>query len=68
MVFSLLVLLIIPFINTSLIKDTSFRPLFKFFYFIAIADFIILSWVGQSPVLDCYIFVGQIATFYYPNF
>ena len=65
MLFSLLVLFVIPFINTSLVKDTSFRPLFKFFYFAAIADFIILSWIGQSPVRDAYIFVGQVATAYY---
>jgi quinol-cytochrome oxidoreductase complex cytochrome b subunit len=68
MLFSLLILYIIPFLNTSLVKDTSFRPLFKFCYFVAIADFIILGWVGQSPVKDSYIFVGQVATFYYFTF
>ena len=65
MIFSLLVLFIIPFLNTSLIKDTSFRPIFKFFYFLVVADFGILGWVGQCPVKDSYIFIGQIATGYY---
>ena len=65
MVFSLPVLFIIPFLNTLLIKDTSFRPIFKFFYFLVVADFGILSWIGQCPVKDSYIFIGQIATSYY---
>ena len=65
MLLSLLVLFILPFINTSLVKDTSSRMLFKVFYFAAIADFLVLGWLGQSPVKDCYILVGQVATVYY---
>ena len=62
---ALLVLLLIPFSNTSEIRSTRFRPLFKFFYWILVADFLILGWVGQKPVTDIYIFVGQIATLFY---
>jgi ubiquinol-cytochrome c reductase cytochrome b subunit len=29
------------------------------------ADFILLTWVGQKPVKDTFILVGQIATIYY---
>lgn len=65
MLFSLLVLFILPFINTSLVKDSSSRLVFKIFYFIALADFLLLGWLGQSPVKDGYIFAGQIATVYY---
>ena len=65
MLFSLLVLFVLPFINTSLIKDSSSRLVFKIFYFAAIADFLVLGWLGQSPVKDGYIFAGQIATVYY---
>jgi quinol-cytochrome oxidoreductase complex cytochrome b subunit len=62
---SLLILLLIPFTNTSEIRSTSFRPIFKFFYWILVADFLILGWVGQKPVTDEYILTGQIATVYY---
>jgi ubiquinol-cytochrome c reductase cytochrome b subunit len=65
MAFSLLVLFIIPFLNTSLVKDSSSRMFFKICYFAAIADFLVLGWLGQSPVKDGYIFVGQVATVYY---
>jgi len=62
---SLLVLFVIPFINTSEIRSTTFRPLFKICFWAFIADFVILTWVGQKPVRDTYIFVGQVATAYY---
>jgi len=62
---SLIVLFLIPFINTSEIRSTTFRPLFKIFYWLIVADFLILGWVGQKPVKDTYIFIGQIATIFY---
>lgn len=62
---SLIVLFFIPFINTSEIRSTTFRPIFKIFYWLIVADFIILGWVGQKPVKDTYIFVGQVATVFY---
>lgn len=62
---SILILLLIPFINTSEVRSTTFRPLFKIFFWLFIADFVILTWVGQKPVKDTYILVGQIATVYY---
>jgi ubiquinol-cytochrome c reductase cytochrome b subunit len=65
MAFSLLVLFLLPFLNTSLVKDSSSRMFFRICYFAAIADFLVLGWLGQSPVEDWYILVGQIATVYY---
>jgi ubiquinol-cytochrome c reductase cytochrome b subunit len=62
---SLLILFLIPFTNTSPVRSTTFRPLFKIFYWLTVADFIILGWVGQKPVKDGYVLIGQIATLYY---
>ena len=62
---SLIVLFLIPYINTSEIRSTTFRPLFKICYWLLVSDFLILGWVGQKPVKDTYVFVGQVATFYY---
>ena len=43
---SLVVLFFIPFINTSNIRSSTFRPIFKIFYWLLVADFIIfrLGW------------------------
>lgn len=65
MVGSILVLLVIPFINTSEARNTTYRPLFKICFWAFLIDFVILTWVGQKPVRDNFIFVGQVATFYY---
>ena len=62
---ALIILMFIPFINTSDIKSTSFRPIFKIFYWLIVSDFIILGWVGQKPVKDIYVTIGQIATLFY---
>ena len=62
---SLLILFTIPFTNMSEIRSSDFRPLFKIFYYIFVADFIILCWVGQKPVRDVYVFTGKMATIYY---
>ena len=62
---SILVLFLIPFTNTSYVRNTTYRPIFKIFFWIFIADFIILTWIGQKPVRDTFILVGQIATVYY---
>ena len=65
MVGSIAVLFLIPFINSSDIRNTTYRPIFKFCFWFFIADFIILTWVGQKPVKDTFIWVGQVATVYY---
>jgi ubiquinol-cytochrome c reductase cytochrome b subunit len=65
MVGAILVLLIIPFTSTSELRNTTYRPVFKICFWLFIVDFIILMWVGQKPVRDNFIFLGQLATFYY---
>lgn len=62
---SILILLLIPYINTSDVRNTTYRPIFKLCFWLFVADFIILTWVGQKPVKDYFILTGQIATVYY---
>ena len=65
MIGALLILLLIPFTNTSEIRSTTFRPIFKIFYWLLVADFLILGWIGQKPVKDIFVIVGQVATIFY---
>lgn len=65
MIGAILILLIIPFTNTSEIRNTSFRPFFKVCFWLFLIDFAVLMWVGQKPVEASYILLGQIATVYY---
>jgi len=62
---SLLVLLIIPFTNSSEIRSTLFRPIFKILYWLLVVSFLILGWIGQMPVDYPYTEIGVIAMIYY---
>nr|YP_010233599.1 cytochrome b [Pleurosigma inscriptura]QSZ78216.1 cytochrome b [Pleurosigma inscriptura] len=62
---SIIVLFLLPFIYSSEIRNTTYRPIFKFFYWLFVTDFIMLMWLGQKPVKDTYVIAGQIATVYY---
>jgi len=65
MIGSILILLALPLLNTSEIRSTKYRPLFGFFYWFLVLDFLILGWIGQKPVETPYIEVGTIATAFY---
>lgn len=65
---ALLVLFLLPFINTSEIRSSRFRPFYKKFFWLFVADCLILGWIGGKPVEYPYIIIGQIATFCYFSF
>jgi ubiquinol-cytochrome c reductase cytochrome b subunit len=65
MVAAILVLLLLPVINTSEIRSSKFRPIYGVAYWFLVADFLILGWIGQKPVETPYIEVGQVATVFY---
>nr|YP_010394633.1 apocytochrome b [Plasmopara halstedii]DAZ89070.1 TPA_asm: apocytochrome b [Plasmopara halstedii] len=62
---SLIILLTIPFTNSSEIRSTAFRPIFKVCYWLLILSFILLGWVGQCPVEYPYTEIGIISMIYY---
>jgi len=62
---ALVVLLVIPFTNLALTRSASFRPIYKIGFWLWIADFLILGWIGQIPVEDPYVIIGQVATAFY---
>jgi ubiquinol-cytochrome c reductase cytochrome b subunit len=65
MVGAILVWLLLPVINTSEIRSTKFRPLYGFFYWFLVSDFLILGWIGQKPVETPFIEIGQVGTVFY---
>ena len=65
MVSAILVLLLLPFINTSEIRSSKFRPIFSLAYWFLVSDFLLLGWIGQKPVETPYIEIGMVGTFFY---
>jgi len=62
---SILVLLVLPFINTSQIRSSIFRPLYKKFFWLFILDWLVLGWIGGQNPETPYLEIGQVATAFY---
>jgi len=65
MVSAILILLLLPIINTSEIRSSKFRPVFSVAYWFLVSDFLLLGWIGQKPVESPYIEIGMAATAFY---
>lgn len=65
MLLSILILAILPWIHSTEIRSSRFRPLYRFFYWTIVFCCLILGWIGGVPVEEPYIVVGQIASLYY---
>ena len=62
---SILIMLTIPFTYTGYIRNTTYRPLFKIFYWLLVTSFLSLMWLGQAPMNDPFIWLGQVFGAYY---
>lgn len=62
---SLVVLLVLPYIEQSPIRSKQFRPLSKMMFWVFIADFFILTIIGGQVVEEPFITIGQIASVFY---
>jgi len=65
MISAIIALMFLPFINTSEVRSSKFRPIFGVFYWFLFFDFIILGWIGQNPVETPFIEIGIFATAFY---
>jgi len=62
---AIVVLLALPFLNISKVRNNNYRPLYSFFFWLFVLNSLILGWVGGKPVETPFIECGQIATVYY---
>jgi ubiquinol-cytochrome c reductase cytochrome b subunit len=62
---SIVALILIPFINTSQIRSTRFRPIYKKLFWFFVANFVILGWIGGQVVETPFVEIGQFSTVFY---
>jgi len=62
---SILVLFVLPWLDTSRVRSATFRPVYKKIYWLLVIDVLVLGYVGAHPPAGTIVVVGQLATFYY---
>nr|BAM75227.1 cytochrome b [Prionace glauca] len=65
LLFSIFILMLVPLLHTSKQRSTIFRPMTQIFFWLLVANLIILTWIGGQPVEQPFIMVGQIASISY---
>lgn len=65
LVISILILILIPFINKQKFQSIAFYPINQILFWNLLALVILLTWIGARPVEDPYITIGQILTILY---
>nr|YP_009178228.1 cytochrome b [Ecsenius bicolor]AJW75532.1 cytochrome b [Ecsenius bicolor] len=65
LLFSILVLMLVPILHTSKQRSLTFRPLTQILFWVLIADVLILTWIGGMPVEYPFVSIGQIASALY---
>ncbi len=59
------ILFVLPWLDRSKVRSSRYRPLYRIFLFIFVADALLLGWLGAKPAEAPYVIIAQFATFYY---
>nr|WNH19604.1 cytochrome b [Diaphus phillipsi] len=65
LLFSILVLMLVPILHTSKQRGITFRPVTQFLFWLLVADVMILTWIGGMPVEHPFVIIGQVASAVY---
>ena len=65
MVGAILIMLVLPIMDSSRIRGFRFRPIMRVIYWLFIINFILLLWVGAQAVEEPYIMIGRGLTIFY---
>jgi len=62
---AILILLALPYLETSRIRSCAFRPFMRLAFWSFVSNFFLLMWIGSQHPEVPYILLGQICTFFY---
>jgi quinol-cytochrome oxidoreductase complex cytochrome b subunit len=59
------VLFVLPWLDRSPVRSGRFRPVFKIFFWLLLADCVLLGWLGAKPAEGIYVILSRLATAWY---
>jgi ubiquinol-cytochrome c reductase cytochrome b subunit len=62
---SILVLALVPWLDTSRVRSGRYRPQFKIWFWLLVVTFFVLMWCGGMPAEQPYVIISQLATLYW---
>ena len=62
---SLVVLLLLPWLDTSRVRSGRYRPMFKIWFWLLVVDFFLLMWCGSQPAEQPFVIISQLGTLYW---
>jgi ubiquinol-cytochrome c reductase cytochrome b subunit len=62
---SIVVLFLAPWLDTSKVRSAVYRPWYRLFFWLFVADVVFLGWLGSRPAEGAYVFMAQMATLFY---
>jgi ubiquinol-cytochrome c reductase cytochrome b/c1 subunit len=62
---SILLLILLPWLDTSKVRSANFRPTYFWLFWLFVIDTIVLGVVGAKPAEGMWLLVGRLATLYY---
>nr|YP_010155867.1 cytochrome b [Ateuchosaurus chinensis]QQY85236.1 cytochrome b [Ateuchosaurus chinensis] len=65
LLFSILILMLVPMLHASKQRGNMFRPLSQVIFWTLVSNIMILTWIGGQPVEHPFIIIGQVASTLY---
>jgi ubiquinol-cytochrome c reductase cytochrome b/c1 subunit len=62
---SIAILVFLPWLDTSKVRSGTYRPAFRLFFWLFIANAIVLGWLGAKPPEGLYVIASRLCTAYY---
>jgi ubiquinol-cytochrome c reductase cytochrome b/c1 subunit len=62
---SILILLFLPWLDTSKVRSARYRPLYRQFFWLFVIVCVGLGWLGSKPPEGNYVLIARIFTAYY---
>jgi ubiquinol-cytochrome c reductase cytochrome b subunit len=62
---SIAILFFVPWLDTSKVRSTKYRPIYRWFFWLFVFTCVALGWLGSKPPDEVYVTWARIFTFYY---